>query len=88
MQEEFDSRQSRLSQIGEKSSRSSQIGEKKSRATAGKKKGVFVLGGSKKPDDLLQKKKLTTRGSIANNDLASSQYSDTFEENFNQQDYF
>ena len=47
------------------------MGEKKSRPSVGKKKAVFVLG-AKKGDDLLLKKKVTTRGSITNNDFASS----------------
>lgn len=87
MQEEFGTRQSRLSLIGEKSSRSSLIGDKKSKISAGKKKGVFVLGGAKQGDDLILKKKVTTRGSITNNDLASSSYQTALDEDFNQVNY-
>ena len=47
------------------------MGEKKSRPSVGKKKAVFLLG-AKKGDNLILKKKLTARGSITNNDLASS----------------
>ena len=57
-----------------RSSRASLIGEKSSRPSASKKKGVFVLGGGKKGDDLLGGKKVPSqsRRSIKNNDLASS----------------
>jgi len=48
------------------------IGDKKSRPSAAKKKGVFVVGGAKKGDDLVLKKKIQNRGSITKNDFASS----------------
>ena len=58
----------------QRSSRASLIGEKSSRTSTTKKKGVFVLGGGKKGDDLLGGKTVPSqaRRSIKGNDLASS----------------
>lgn len=55
-------------------SRTSLIGEKSSRPSLNKKKGVFVLGGGKKADDLLGGKKVPSQSRRVNknNDLASS----------------